>query len=44
MRVVELFLLATAQPRLWALKFLSCCMKSLDSMRAMSAKWRSQRI
>ena len=44
MRVVELFLLATAQPRLWGLKFRSCCMKSELSMRAMSAKWRSHKI
>ena len=36
--------LATAQPRHCALKFLSCCMKSELSMRAMSAKWRSHRI
>ena len=44
MSVVELFLLATAHPRLCGLKFLSCCMKSELSMRAMSAKWRSHRI
>ena len=43
-RVVELFLRATAQPRLWALKLRNCCMKSELSIRAMSAKWRSQRI
>lgn len=43
-RVVELFLRATAHPRLWALKFRNCCMKSELSIRAMSAKWRSHRI
>jgi hypothetical protein len=37
-RVVELFLRATAHPRLCGLKFLSCCMKSELSMSAMSAK------
>ncbi len=44
MSVVELFLRATAQPRLWGLKLRSCCMKSELSIRAMSAKWRSHRI
>jgi len=42
--VVELFLLATAQPRLCGLKLRSCCIKSEHSMRATSAKCRSQRI
>ena len=38
MSVVELFLLATAQPRLCALKLRSCCIKSELSISAMSAK------
>ena len=44
MSVVELFLLATAHPSDDGLKLRNCCMKSELSMRAMSAKWRSQRI
>ena len=44
MSVVELFLRATAHPKLWGLKFLSCCIKSELSIRAMSAKCRSHRI
>lgn len=42
MSVVELFLLATAQPSDCGLKLRSCCMKSEHSIKATSAKWRSQ--
>lgn len=43
-RVVELFLLATAQPSDCGLKLRNCCIKSEHSMRATSAKCKSQRI
>lgn len=44
MRVVEDLRRATAQPSDWGLKLRSCCMKSLHSMSATSAKCRSHRI
>lgn len=44
MRVVDDLRRATAQPRDWGLKLRSCCMKSEHSMRATSAKCRSQRM
>lgn len=43
-RVVEDFLLATAQPKLCGLKLRNCCMKSEHSISATSAKCRSQSI
>lgn len=42
--VVELLRRATAQPSDWGLKLRSCCMKSLHSIRATSAKCKSHRI
>ena len=44
MSVVELFRRATAQPRLCGLKARSWFIKSELSIRARSAKWRSQYI
>lgn len=44
MSVVELFLLATAQPSDCGLKLRSCCMKSEHSIRATSAKCKSHRM